>query len=439
MSLLGDDTQSQMTGQDNASQSGSTRGARNATGWSSFQLSLHNSAANDVAEKMKNYIILDNGSSMSIFMNPDLVQNIREEEETLELVTNTGTMLNKKKADVPEFGTVWFDDRAIANIFGLCDLKKKYRVTYDSEIEDAFIVHDKEKGNIKFSCTEEGLYAFTPSESYRKNLDKNETTLATDCLIASVEENKKGYTERQFKRAKEARALYHKVGTPTVENFKALIRQNLIQNCPVTVEDIIIAEKIFGPDISSLKGKSTRTKPKPVVDDIIDIPPEIKQENKELVLCMDTMFINQEIFLTAIDKSIKFRSLVPLKDKSSGAYYEAIDVILRHYNKAEFRIKRIECDREYVKLMDPVSDGLDIHMNYTSTNDHVPEAERNNRVIKERVRATFHRLPYKMLPRVLIRFLAMTETSKLNYFPVKGGVSKHYSPRMILIGRTPQL
>ena len=30
--------------------------------------------------------------------------------------------------------------------------------------------------------------------------------------------------------------------------------------------------------------------------------------------------------------------------------------------------------------------------------------------------------------------LAMTETSKLNYFPVKGGVSKHYSPRMILMG-----
>ena len=28
--------------------------------------------------------------------------------------------------------------------------------------------------------------------------------------------------------------------------------------------------------------------------------------------------------------------------------------------------------------------------------------------------------------------LAMIETSKLNYFPVKGGVSKYYSPRMIL-------
>ena len=79
--------------------------------------SLHNSAATDVVEKMKNHIILDNGSSMSIFMNLDLVENIREEQDTLDLVTNTGTMLNKKKADVPDFGTVWFDDCAIASHF----------------------------------------------------------------------------------------------------------------------------------------------------------------------------------------------------------------------------------------------------------------------------------------------------------------------------------
>ena len=60
---------------------------------------------------------------------------------------------------------------------------------------------------------------------------------------------------RQFEKAKEARKLYHIIGTPTIENFKALIKMNAIANCPVTVEDIKIAEKIFGPDISSLKGK----------------------------------------------------------------------------------------------------------------------------------------------------------------------------------------
>jgi hypothetical protein len=56
----------------------------------------------------------------------------------------------------------------------------------------------------------------------------------------------------QFERAKEARKLYHIVGTPTMDNFKLLLWMNIIKNSPVTVEDINIAEKIFGPDVSSL-------------------------------------------------------------------------------------------------------------------------------------------------------------------------------------------
>jgi hypothetical protein len=36
---------------------------------------------------------------------------------------------------------VWYDKTAIANIFGLSELKKKHRVSFDSEKEDAFIVN----------------------------------------------------------------------------------------------------------------------------------------------------------------------------------------------------------------------------------------------------------------------------------------------------------
>ena len=52
--------------------------------------------------------------------------------------------------------------------------------------------------------------------------------------------------------------------------------------------------------------------------------------------------------------------------------------------------------------MNKVSDDLDVVMNYTNASDHVPEAERNNRTIKERIRATFQRLPYKAIPRIMI-------------------------------------
>ena len=75
-------------------------------------------------------------------------------------------------------------------------------------------------------------------------------------------------------------------------------------------------------------------------------------------------------------------------------------------------------------------------MNYTARDDHVPEAGRNNRVIAERIRATYHKLPYKTMPKIMWRYLAMVVTQQLNYFPVKGGISDYYSPHMILQKKT---
>jgi hypothetical protein len=107
--------------------------------------------------------LLDNGSTLSLFGNPNMVTNIRESKTTLELVTNAGTKTTKQIADVPGYGTVWYDETTIANIFGLSDLKKKHRITFDSEKEDAFIVH-MDKGNMKFKCSPEGLYTFEVSD-----------------------------------------------------------------------------------------------------------------------------------------------------------------------------------------------------------------------------------------------------------------------------------
>ena len=71
-------------------------------------------------------------------------------------------------------------------------------------------------------------------------------------------ENHKNCTQRQFDCTKEARKLHHNLGTPTMQNFKALLKANMIANYPVTTEDINTSEKNFGPLMSSLKGKSAR-------------------------------------------------------------------------------------------------------------------------------------------------------------------------------------
>jgi hypothetical protein len=162
---------------------------------------------------------------LSLFGNPNMVTNIRESKTTLELATNAGTKTTKQVADAPGFGTVWYDKTAIANIFGLLELKKKHRITFDSEKEDAFIVH-MDKGNMKFKCNPKGLFTFEVSNKYLKKESH---------LIKTVKENRVGYTQRQFEQAKRALELYHIVGNPTIETFKTLIKMNAIRNCPVTM------------------------------------------------------------------------------------------------------------------------------------------------------------------------------------------------------------
>ena len=195
--------------------------------------------------------------------------------------------------------------------------------------------------------------------------------MKTQFVATTVKDNMEGYTKREVKGAKLARKLHQSLGCPTVDTLKQLIRMNAIKNCPVTTEDITNAENMFGPDVGALKGKSTRNTPPPVINDLIDIPPELKTRNN-LTLCMDIMFVWGLPFLTTIDRTIRFRAAVPLKNRTSKEIYAALDMVLRHYTKAEYIISDIHCDQEFRSMMDAVSDELDVEMNYTTTNEHVP-------------------------------------------------------------------
>jgi hypothetical protein len=76
------------------------------------------------------------------------VEDIRTSSKTLVLATSAGVTKSNQEATVPGFGKVYFDEDAIANIFGLSDLKKKFWITYDSEKEDAFLVHMPKKNQV---------------------------------------------------------------------------------------------------------------------------------------------------------------------------------------------------------------------------------------------------------------------------------------------------
>jgi len=333
---------------------------------------------------LRDVIILDTGSSIpATFMNPDFVQDIRPAKKPLRMATNAGTKILTMKGDVPDFGEVWYDPSQMANIIGFQHLAEKHRVTYDTDNDD-FIV-DMGHKTIRFVGTPQRLYVWDktaklikqvakhkkmkpPSKSVEvthvavdksdkeedpvdKSKKEEDTMQAKDYdtegtsdfaiqgMVSSVAENRMHFTKRKYDDAVKARKLYHIVGCPSVENFKAIIRQNILTNCPVTVADVDAAKKIFGPNIGTLKGKSTIPTSPVVKDDLVEIPMEIKELHKDIILCIDIMFVNGIPMLTCIDRSLRFCSLVPMENCTKAMIYKALDKVLRQQNRGSHTIK----------------------------------------------------------------------------------------------------
>jgi hypothetical protein len=124
----------------------------------------------------------------------------------------------------------------------------------------------------------------------------------------SLDENKKFYTKHQFQQAKQACELLYSLRYLSINDMKAIIWMNAIKNNPVTTEDDDIAEKIFGPDIATLKGKMTRCTPVPIIEDHIEIPRELITTEYSITLCLDGMKVNDTSFLTTISKNLMYRT-----------------------------------------------------------------------------------------------------------------------------------
>jgi hypothetical protein len=168
----------------------------------------------------------------------------------MKLQSNGGTMVVRHKAKITSYDyEVWFDESAITNIIALSNLIKQYQVTYDSD-DKMFVVHREavNKPNMHFKMHLSRLHYYDPQgDHFAFN-------------IHAVSENKLGFTKRQLKGAESARTLYSNLGYPSMKDFRWVIQSNQIKDCPVTVDDIVAANKIWGKDIAALKGKTTRSK-----------------------------------------------------------------------------------------------------------------------------------------------------------------------------------
>ena len=130
-------------------------------------------------------------------------------------------------------------------------------------------------------------------------------------------------------------------------DYVRYVANNLIPNCPITVQDIKNAEFIWGPDLGSLKGK-TRRQPSPKVRmESTPIHMTIMQQYKDVTLSADIMKVTEMLFLMTISRHIKFGSAGKLDSMKNSHITKHFKAIIGTYVTRGFRVTIILADNQF--------------------------------------------------------------------------------------------
>jgi hypothetical protein len=115
--------------------------------------------------------------------------------------------------------------------------------------------------------------------------------------------------------------------------------------------------------------------------------------------------------------------------------FKVFEGVFKYYYHCGFQLMVVMADGEFKPLEKLLVDLVgEPRLNLTAANKHDPYVKRKIRVIKERLHAVRHSLPFSNISAQITTHMVFFVTKLLNFFPVKGGISDQYSPKAIMSG-----
>jgi hypothetical protein len=173
-----------------------------------------------------------------------------------------------------------------------------------------------------------------------------------------------------------------------------------------------------------------RWMPALVVADYVVVPRLLVEQNKVVTMAADVFFVDGMAFIITVLRRIKFITAEHVPVQTATKLSKHLTRVFQVYERAGFRVRTILMDGELEKVRDLIPR---IECNTTAAKEHISEAKRTIRTVKEQMRGLLGTLPFQHLPRcVNIEFIYFM-VLWLNAFPVKNGISSTFLPRELLV------
>jgi hypothetical protein len=228
----------------------------------------------------------------------------------------------------------------------------QYRVSMDTGTNGSIWVHRSETNrmpDVEFKMHVSGLHYWDPTSGTTKIGSNIKTKKLT--FVETVEDRKKLYSKRQVRQAEVARAGLHNAGFPSEQDFRIMVQNGLISDCPVQVNDVDRAKHFHGKDGGLLKGKTTRHKPLPVVENIVPVPKHILTLHKDVFLTVDLFYVNKIVFLPMHSRGICLTTMKWLDNRKIAGVFAALCEVYTACQKRGFVIITVHGDNEFAPLL----------------------------------------------------------------------------------------